>query len=292
MRNIPERYRVEERGILSDEGFFAHTPSPFARDHLYCLTLASIYTCSDAYSVTRSGLDSYLLFYIDSGALSFRYADAEFTAKAGDIVLLDCRDPHHYHALRTTRFHWFHFDGNASAAYYERFLESGGILFCEAQALEQYFGQIHNLMRKPFPDEGLISVHIHRILALLNSFRGPSGVRSDAVSAARDYMDRHYREKITTERLASLSAISPSHFSRLFREETGMTPYNYLTRIRLNQSMRLLLETSYSVEEIAEYCSFCSAANYIRCFRQNTGTTPHKFRRLIIGMTPSVIAPA
>lgn len=285
MRNVPERFRVEERGILSDEGFYVHTPSPFAREHLYYLTLASIYTCSDAYSVTRSGLDAYLFFYIDSGSLQFRYADLEFLAGPGDIVLLDCRPPHHYHALQTTRFHWFHFDGCASAAYYEQLTKNNCVHFPDHSAMEQYFGQIHNLMRSAFPDEGLLSVHIHRILALLASFRGPSGIRSDSVSAAKEYMDRHYREKISTDQLAALSAISASHFARIFREETGMTPYAYLTQIRLNQSMRLLLETSYSIEEIATYCSFCSAANYIRCFRQNTGTTPLKFRRLITGMT-------
>ena len=50
----------------------------------------------------------------------------------------------------------------------------------------------------------------------------------------------------------------------------------------------MLLNTSYTVEEIAEHCSFCSSANFIRAFRQNTGVTPYKYRKLISGITSAV----
>ena len=84
--------------------------------------------------------------------------------------------------------------------------------------------------------------------------------------------------------LADAASVSKSHLTRLFNRELGTTPYLYLMRVRLNQSMRLLLSTGRSVEEIAADCAFYSAANYIRCFRQNTGMTPGKFRQLVSGM--------
>ena len=44
-------------------------------------------------------------------------------------------------------------------------------------------------------------------------------------------------------------------------------------------------DTSYTVEEISEYCAFCSSANFIRAFRPSTGVTPRKYRKLISGIT-------
>jgi AraC-like DNA-binding protein len=64
-----------------------------------------------------------------------------------------------------------------------------------------------------------------------------------------------------------------------------MTPYAYLTGVRMNQAMKMLLNTTSSVEEIADHCAFCSSANFIRAFRQSTGVTPRSFRKLISGIT-------
>ena len=67
-----------------------------------------------------------------------------------------------------------------------------------------------------------------------------------------------------------------------------MTPYGYQMNERKNHAKTMLLETTCSVEEIADYCAFCSSANFIRAFRQSTGTTPHRFRRLMGGFTSSL----
>ena len=140
-------------------------------------------------------------------------------------------------------------------------------------------------MRSDFPDEGTMSVQVHQILALLYSSVGRSGPLSDGVARAKAFMDDRYMEKLSTEEIAEASRWSQSHLFRVFREETGLTPYGYLMNVRMNHAMKMLLETPYTVEEIAEYCAFCSSANFIRAFRQTTGTTPKKFRRLINGVT-------
>ena len=285
MRQIPVEYLVKESDILEKEGIYVHTPSPFAREHLFYVTLDALYTCGPQYEVKRTGLEACLLFYIRRGELFFEYEGKTFTARDGDVVLLDCRRPHRYRALTKTKFYWFHFDGNSSRAYFDHFLEGRGIHFEEYHKMEEHFVLLHDLMKSDFPDEGTISVHVHRILAMLFSSAGRYGNLSDGVIRARMYMDEHYMEKLTMEQIALHSRLSQSHFFRTFREETGLTPYGYLMNTRINHAMKMLLETPYSVEEIAAHCAFCSSANFIRAFRQNTGVTPQKFRKLITGMT-------
>lgn len=289
MQEIPEKFIVkQEKDVLEKEGIFVHTASPFARKNLYCVPLEAFYTCGPRYDVKRSGLDAYLLFYIKEGELFFEYEARSFIAGAGDVVLLDCIRPHHYKALSRTRFYWIHFDGSASKEYYEHFMEGPGIHFQALRGMEEQFVLVHNMMRGGFPDEGMVSVQIHRILALLFSSVGRGRDISDAVLRARSFMDEHYMEKLTTGQIAEASMLSQSHLFRLFREKTGLSPYGYLMNVRMNHAMKMLLETHYSVEEIADACAFCSSANFIRAFRQSTGMTPHKFRKLIRGMTSSM----
>lgn len=286
MRQIPEEYLVKrEQDIQEAEGIFVHTPSSFALDNLFYIRLEALYTCGPRYEVKRSGLNSFLMFYIKEGELLFEYEGRSFVAHKKDIVILDCMKPQRYQALTRTSFYWFHFDGSASRAYFEHFKENRGIHFQNTRGMEEHFVLIHDLMRSGCPDEGIMSVHIHRIMALLFSSVGTGGTPSDIVARARVYMDAHYMEKLSAEQIAEASRVSPSHLFRLFRKETGLTPYAYLTNVRMEHAMKMLLNTSCTVEEIADYCAFCSSANFIRAFRQSTGVTPRKYRKLISGIT-------
>ena len=286
MRQVPEEYLVKrEQDIQEAEGIFVHTPSSFALDNLFYIRLEALYTCGPRYEVKRSGLNSFLMFYIKEGELLFEYEGRSFVAHKKDIVILDCMRPQRYQALTRTSFYWFHFDGSASRAYFEHFKENRGIHFQNTRGMEEHFVLIHDLMRSGCPDEGIMSVHIHRIMALLFSSVGTGGTPSDIVARARVYMDAHYMEKLSAEQIAEASRVSPSHLFRLFRKETGLTPYAYLTNVRMEHAMKMLLNTSYTVEEIADYCAFCSSANFIRAFRQSTGVTPRKYRKLISGIT-------
>jgi AraC-like DNA-binding protein len=215
----------------------------------------------------------------------FEYEGRTFTARKKDIVFLDCMLPHRYRALTRVSFYWFHFDGSSSRAYFDYFHENQWIFFRDTNNMEEHFVLIHDLMRSGCPDEGIMSVHIHRLLALLFSSAGKSRNTSDIVARAKVYMDRHYMEKLSAEQIADASRVSPSHLFRLFRKDTGLTPYGYLTNIRMEHAMKLLLNTSYTIEEIADQCAFCSSANFIRAFRQTTGVTPRKYRKLISGIT-------
>ena len=286
MRQIPEEYLVKrEQDIQEAEGIFVHTPSSFALDNLFYIRLEALYTCGPRYEVKRSGLNSFLMFYIKEGELLFEYEGRSFVAHKKDIVILDCMKPQRYQALTRTSFYWFHFDGSSSRAYFDYFHENQWIFFRDTNNMEEHFVLIHDLMRSGCPDEGIMSVHIHRLLALLFSSAGKSRNTSDIVARAKVYMDRHYMEKLSAEQIADASRVSPSHLFRLFRKETGLSPYGYLTNIRMEHAMKLLLNTSYTIEEIADQCAFCSSANFIRAFRQTTGVTPRKYRKLISGIT-------
>jgi AraC family transcriptional regulator len=79
--------------------------------------------------------------------------------------------------------------------------------------------------------------------------------------------------------LAKESGYSRSHFLRMFREATGVTPYQCLLRLRLQQAERMIEEAASDLVDIAFACGFSSHTHMSRMFRQVIGITPSEYRR-------------
>lgn len=74
--------------------------------------------------------------------------------------------------------------------------------------------------------------------------------------------------------------MSSSHFSRVFKQQTGFSPYDYVLLSRLNRAKYLLLETDMPISAIAYDIGFNSESNFIYFFTENEGISPGKFRKL------------
>lgn len=99
------------------------------------------------------------------------------------------------------------------------------------------------------------------------------------VRKAMAYIHQHYASAITREELARYVNASDGHLARCFRQETGLTPMNYLNRYRINQSQTLLATTRQSVTAIALACGFADVNYFSRVFRQETDMSPLAYRR-------------
>lgn len=74
--------------------------------------------------------------------------------------------------------------------------------------------------------------------------------------------------------------MSTTHFSRVFKQQTGFSPYDYVLMMRLNKAKELLLKTDMYIAEIAYETGFNSEANFVYCFKNIEGISPGKFRKL------------
>ena len=146
-----------ERGIMKKKGIYFHSPSVFAKEHLFCVYWGAEYLCVPPYQVRRSGLHSYLFFCILSGELHFTYREGTFTASTGDIVLLDCMYPHYYYTPKQVRFQFFHFDGNITPDYCEYLYQKNGALFRNKSEAALTFQQLLDQLRLPQPDDHRLS---------------------------------------------------------------------------------------------------------------------------------------
>jgi AraC family transcriptional regulator len=93
-----------------------------------------------------------------------------------------------------------------------------------------------------------------------------------------DYINDHLDQDIKLADLAALLDISQFHFSHLFKQSIGTSPYQYLIQQRIERAKQLLKQTDYSIMDIALMCGFNSHSHLTKQFRQLAGITPSAYR--------------
>ncbi|MCI9632308.1 MAG: AraC family transcriptional regulator [Ruminococcus sp.] len=96
-----------------------------------------------------------------------------------------------------------------------------------------------------------------------------------------EYINERYKEDLTLEAVAQFYGLSREHLSRNFKKYMGMTFRDYLDSIRLNYAYNALLNTDFSVLEIALNSGFSDERAFTRCFKKNYGITPAQYRKNI-----------
>lgn len=100
----------------------------------------------------------------------------------------------------------------------------------------------------------------------------------DVVSDAVSFIDANYNRMIGQEQLAEKLKISKFHFLRTFSKYVGVTPNEYLNRIRIEKAIELLRTTDWSIERIGSTVGYSSGSYFIKVFHKLTGETPGTFR--------------
>ena len=93
------------------------------------------------------------------------------------------------------------------------------------------------------------------------------------------YIGENLFEKITLDALSALAGLSTYHFARLFKATTGLAPYQYIQKLRMEHSQRLLLETDLPVIQIGLEVGIENPSHFSSFFKQYTGLTPTAYRK-------------
>ena len=88
----------------------------------------------------------------------------------------------------------------------------------------------------------------------------------------------HPDADLSVPALASRASMSTRNFSRAFRREVGLTPADYVERVRVEAAQRLLESSARSVDDIARACGFGTAETMHRTFRRRLGVSPGQYR--------------
>ncbi len=100
----------------------------------------------------------------------------------------------------------------------------------------------------------------------------------DVVYKAIDYINRNYFKRISLEEVANFVCLSPTYFSKLFKDEMKTNFNTYLNSIRINKSKKLLLTDNVNLVDIPSLVGFEDQSYFSKVFKKFTGVTPGKYR--------------
>jgi AraC family transcriptional regulator of arabinose operon len=94
------------------------------------------------------------------------------------------------------------------------------------------------------------------------------------------YMKTHLNRPLTVSMLATIANLSPSHYSALFKQQTGYAPIDYFIRLRIHQACQLLDNSDMSVKEVAVTLGYEDAFYFSRVFKSLNDISPREYRLL------------
>jgi len=107
--------------------------------------------------------------------------------------------------------------------------------------------------------------------------------QSDVVFKTTNFIKKHYAEKLPLDSLAKEVFLSKSYLSSIFKKETGLSLTEYITKVRVEKSKKLLLENNSSLAQISGQCGFKDQSYFTKVFKKETGVSPKQFRNNYFG---------
>lgn len=120
---------------------------------------------------------------------------------------------------------------------------------------------------------------VARIQAAAEKIASKTKNQTDSlIGRARTYIDSHYQNDISLDDVSRAINISPYYFSKLFKEESGVTFIEYLTNLRISRAKQLLADPDVSIRDIGSAVGYQDPNYFSRIFRRATGVSPSEYR--------------
>lgn len=237
------------------------------------------------YTVLRSkGRSDYHLLYVQSGWITAEKDGAPVCISSGGFIFYppDARQLYAFSKEGNAISYWIHFTGTAiedalADLPYKR-------TFCgqvdermQFESLLHQLSQTHH-MRGPayLLDEGGLLLQI--LASLSRSVNRQESTECSEIRAAAAYLCEHFCQPLSLADCAARLHLSVSRFSHLFTKTIGVSPYQYLLRLRLDRACALLLHTELDIRHIAQLVGFDDPSYFSHLFRKRFAKTPGAFR--------------
>lgn len=273
-----------EQRVIPGSDYYVYTPSTQAKSlFLYPLIMGK-FGYNPGYSLRRNAYDSFLIMLVKKGECEIETGSKIYHAGPGQVVVLNCYEPHAYWSLKGWEAEWLHFDGCCAAGYYHAILDGGPpvITLRDTYRLEKYLHKMYLQFRDCISTrEALLNNYIVNILTELLVNKDPDGMEAISSTIIEDtiaYINEHLKDPLTLKELADHALLSPYYFCRLFKKESGFTPHEYVIAARINHAKFLLRSSHISIKDICYSTGFTSESSFCTTFKKVTESTPSQYR--------------
>lgn len=264
----------------------------FERHRMSDFTLPFIFHSNVSLNNT-SGLanwhDNTEFLYCTEGEGSVSIDASKLDMKAGDLIIVNARCLHLVKSESFFKYHCLIIDNsffmdngiNIEDLYFtEKLCDhiTRGLFLNIADCLADKSGKV-SVARKRLSVLEFIC-HIHENHSRKKNIPSSNLTKSyRAVLDAIEYINKHYAENITLESISSFAGFSRYHFTRIFKQSTGITLVEYINARRCKAAAMLLRESRKSISEICIECGFDTPSYFAKSFKSFYGILPSAYRK-------------
>ena len=268
------------------------TAAPSIRNSfVYVQELGDFY-CRTDYFTRRKNLPSFLIKLTVSGQGTLEYNNNIYQITPGSLFWIDCNNPQFYYTSQNVdHWHtlWVHFYGPTARSYYETFMDQNAgsplILSDSPTKMSEIFEKlmrIYGTHSNSFQDDIYASSLLTQLM--VNCIRTTLGrnvfsrQREDYFVSIQNYLDSNYNENLNLDALAQQFSINKYYLQKQFKKKMGLSPNEYLTRVRLEKAKNLLRTTNETMTQIAQEVGY-TASYFDNVFKKYESVTPHIYRQ-------------
>lgn len=264
------------------------TPQPLHQELFYTVLRAGHLIAGPEHHIQRDHFPGHEMILCLRGNGWVRIAGRTHPVNPGQFVWINCHRPHEHGAVPENPWevYWIRAEGPKLTRLGEVLDVAKAPVFSEfdtataAGLFEELFR--HVAVESP-EAPALIHAAVARLVALMYCARQQQQPASEpaippALSKAVAHMKQAYFERLRVADLARLSGMSVSHFNRVFRRALDTSPIDWLRNERIRQAQRRLVETTDSIQSIAEQVGYSDRFFFSKDFKRQTGMTPRQFR--------------
>lgn len=252
------------------------------------ITRAGYFPQASGHEMERETIDEYIIIYCVAGRGWFRSNGKRSLITKGEVAFVLPNTAHGYGAASEEPWtiQWAHFDGKQVSSLLELAdisLDRPVIAIGERLKIVSLFNEILQMLQSGYSLHYLLNAaaclrQILSNIALLNSFSPPTGVKDLNVERIIQFMLDHLADQHKLDDFAAQANLSPSHFSRRFRQKTGYAPIDYYIRLKIQKACELLETTDMKVGEISRSLGYKDQYYFSRIFKKIIGTSPSRYR--------------
>lgn len=235
----------------------------------------------------------YVIGFIESGRRFLTCKNREYTINAGDLLLFNPLDNHACEQVDDQALDWrcLNIEKDVMRRVAEEIAGTDYLpvftstVVCQSETIPA-LKNLHDMIMEEAKDFNKEETFYFLIEQLMADYTKPAmeslAQTSKEIQAACDYMANNYTETITLATLSKVSGLNKYTLLRNFTMQRGITPYQYLSTIRVNKAKRLL-KIGVSPIEAALQSGFTDQSHFTRFFKTFIGLTPKQYQDIFNG---------